>query len=332
MEDLFGVLNVSPDAVLIVDEEGVIQQANQNVEQVLGYDPDEIEGLVVEELLFDEDRENHVQYRREYMASPEPRPMGRELDLYAKHKDGSRVPVDISLGPIEHGDDQYIVATIGDITERRRRARELERQNERLEEFTDIVSHDLRNPLNVAKGRLRLAMEDVESEHFPAIEQSFDRMESLIEDLLTLAREGRRTDATKRIDLGSIVEECWQNVAPPDASFSMAAMSHILADERQLKQLIENMLRNAVAHGGSAVSVRVGEMDGGFFIEDSGPGIPADDRSRIFTRGYSTSAEGTGLGLAIVNEVVEAHDWEVFVTEAKSGGARFEITGIHIVD
>jgi signal transduction histidine kinase len=84
--------------------------------------------------------------------------------------------------------------------------------------------------------------------------------------------------------------------------------------------------------GDRDLRVAVGDLDGGFFVEDDGSGIPETDRKQVFERSYTTSEDGTGFGLAIVEGIVEAHDWEIVVTEGADGGARFEITGVEFVD
>ena len=104
----------------------------------------------------------------------------------------------------------------------------------------------------------------------------------------------------------------------------------IQADRSQFKQLIENLIRNAVEHGDSEVTVTIGALDNGFFVEDDGSGIPSDERDEVFDFGYSTAANGTGFGLSIVRRIAEAHGWEIIVTEGTEGGARFEITEVSI--
>ncbi len=104
----------------------------------------------------------------------------------------------------------------------------------------------------------------------------------------------------------------------------------IEADENRLRQILENLFRDAVEQGGDGVSVRVRLMEGEFVVEDDGPGIPEADRDNIFEMGFSTASDGTGFGLAIVNQIVEAHGWEISVSESEWGGARFEITGINV--
>jgi PAS domain S-box-containing protein len=206
--------------------------------------------------------------------------------------------------------------------------RRLERQNERLEEFASAVSHDLRNPLNVAEGRLELAREDCESEHLAAATDAVERSRSLIDDVLVLAREGRRVGEPTSIELATLAEDCWTNVETPDATVVVESERTIRADPSRLKHLLENLFRNAVEHGGSDVTVTIGDAAEGFYVADDGHGIPEADRDRVFESGYSTTGEGTGLGLDIVREVAEAHGWDVRVGESEEGGARFEFTDV----
>lgn len=209
---------------------------------------------------------------------------------------------------------------------------DLKRQNEQLEEFAGIVSHDLRNPLSVAEGRLELAREECESEHLDAVAGAHDRMGTLIDDLLKLAREGEDVAKPDLIDLGGLVENCWHNVETAEATLVADTERRIRADRRRLAQLLENLIRNAVEHGGEDVTITVGSIDDGFYIADDGPGIPAEEREQIFESGYTTSDENTGFGLAIVREIVEAHGWNVRVAESEAGGARFEITGVEFAE
>jgi signal transduction histidine kinase len=211
-----------------------------------------------------------------------------------------------------------------DITERE----EVKRANERLEEFAGIVSHDLRNPLTVATGHVELVRDDCESPHLEAIERAHSRMDVLIEDLLTLARDGETVTDTEAVNLTTVVEQCWNTVDTAEASLTIESDRTVVADEPRLKQLFENLIRNAVEHGGSTVTVTVGGLENGFYIEDDGPGVPEDDAEAVFDAGYSTNDEGTGFGLSIVQRIVEAHEWDIRVTNSSNGGARFEITGV----
>ena len=300
--------------------------------------------------------------------------------------------IDVSLARILAGMVEAALSRADREQELRNRRNELERQNERLEEFASIVSHDLRNPLAVAEGRLDLARTECDSEHLRELERALDRMDALIDDVLTLAREGDRVNEMEPVDLAELAERCWGNVETGGATLVVDADRTVRADRSRLQQLLENLLRNSVEHGsttprsqtradavergstsprsharedavehgstspGSQVhgdaaehgstsphsqthgdalerdhlTVTIGEFDDGtgFYVADDGRGIPEDERAEVFETGYSTSEDGTGFGLSIVEEIVEAHGWEITVTESEDGGARFEITEI----
>jgi PAS domain S-box-containing protein len=225
-----------------------------------------------------------------------------------------------------------LAANIETALDRVEQRQQLERQNEQLDEFASVLSHDLRNPLNVAKGRLELAQTEHESEHLDAVEEAHSRMQTLIEDLLSLAREGDTVGKLEAVNMNSFIETCWRNVETKQATIVTEIDRTIQADRSRLKQLLENLFRNAVEHSGTEVTVTVGELDNGIFVEDDGPGIPPEDRDEVFNSGYSTSKKGTGFGLAIVKQIAEAHGWEISVTEGTNGGTRFKITEISFRD
>ena len=104
-----------------------------------------------------------------------------------------------------------------------------------------------------------------------------------------------------------------------------------MADEDRLLQVFENLFRNSVDHGSEDVTVRVGPLRNGFYVEDDGPGIPKADRERVFNHGYTSREDGTGYGLSVVRSVIGAHGWDIAVADSDAGGARFEIRGIEFV-
>jgi len=221
------------------------------------------------------------------------------------------------------------VETALDRTERERelreREQELARQNERLDEFASVVSHDLRNPLGVAQGNLDMARKTGNEALFEKVERAHERMETLVEDLLALARGGQVVGETAPVELSTAARRAWSSVDAPVAVMDVAADAEVEADADRLVQLLVNLLSNAVEHGGADVDVEVGATGAGFYVADDGTGIPEDDRDRVLEYGYTTAAEGTGLGLAIVREIAEAHGWTVVVGESEAGGARFDV-------
>lgn len=227
-----------------------------------------------------------------------------------------------------------MIGVVRDITEKKRREQEIERQNQRLDEFASVVSHDLRSPLAVAQGHLDLLREERESPHVEEVSGALDRMHSIIEDTLTLARAGQAVGETATVDLSALANGCWRTVEAGDATLTIEETMRIHADEDRLRHLFENLFRNAIDHGGEDVTIRVGWLEdaAGFYAEDDGPGIPEDDRDQVFESGYSGSSEGTGFGLRIVKTITEAHGWEIYVTDSEDGGARFEITGVEVID
>lgn len=217
-----------------------------------------------------------------------------------------------------------------DITERERYRQELERQNTRLEKFASILSHDLRNPLNVATLHLDTLRQNVENEEddFSAINTAHDRMEEMIEDLLGLAKHGQPIEDMDEVSLSTLARESWDVVETGECDLLVDSEHRFEADGDRGKQLFENLFRNALEHGGAVSTIRVGELDDGrgFYVADDGVGIPEDEREDVLDFGYSTNEDGTGFGLAIVAEIVGAHKWTIDVTAGEDGGARFEIT------
>lgn len=212
--------------------------------------------------------------------------------------------------------------------------RQLQQANERLEKYASIVSHDLRNPLTTLEGWLEIAETEDDPEAFDRCRQAIQRMRLLVDDLLALARAGDVVDELAPVSVASTFKEAWQTVQPDDLGFELEDAIVIQADPARLNQLFANLVRNAAQHGGEDVTVWVGTLEDvpGFFVEDDGSGIPPDIRGKVFETGFTTATDGTGIGLSIVRDICDAHGWEIRVTDADTGGARFEITGVEIAD
>lgn len=221
--------------------------------------------------------------------------------------------------------------TLGDLVAhtvaRNDRRTALRRQAEQLEQFSAVVSHDLRNPLNVLSGYLSLSEEELSPNRYEAMSGAVDRMETLIDDLLMLARRGEAIGDTEPVPIEAVAEDAWQSVRAPDATLTIAdEIGRVEADPSRLRQAFENLFRNAIDHGGRDVSIEIGPLatgGEGLYVADDGPGIPVEMVDTVFDSGVS-SADSSGIGLAIVDRIVEAHEWDI---EARNDdGAVFELT------
>lgn len=311
-----------PDAALqyrVEDGEQIVEAVNSSFVRVFGYLGEEVVGKPISSVLDPEDGGIDPE-----LITAEDVERRTDVEVRRETADGSRSFL-LRNVPMRTEDEcvrGYLIYT--DLTALKARERELERQNERLDQFASIVSHDLRNPLNVANGYLELARDRNPCDELDAIGQAHRRMERLIEDVLALARDGGRIDELEPVHLGTAAREAWRNVETADASLSVDADTAIEADASKLLQLLENLFRNAIEHGGHDVSVAVYALEDGFVIEDDGPGIPAIERDSVFESGYSSTHDNTGLGLAIVEQITAAHEWSVTVLDGDDGGARFE--------
>lgn len=200
------------------------------------------------------------------------------------------------------------------------------------EELLSLASHELRNPLSVALLHLSLAREEHESEHLDAVEHALDQMDTIITEFLHLTWSTQTIETTDPVTLAALSEQCWETITDANAELRQNTHSTVRADSFQLQQLLENLFQNAVEHGGEAVTVTVGDLPGGFYVEDDGAGISRTEREHVFEPGYTTAPDGTGFGLYLVGKIVDAHDWTLRITDGSSGGTRFEFTGVEFVE
>jgi len=343
------LINGMNDTAWVIDDDCTFLAVNDAAVETLGYTRGEFLSM----------RPHDIDARHEpeeitALIDSMPEDEHQVFETVHRTKDGEEVPVEISSSLITYRGETAILSIGRDISDRKEREKQ-------LEQFASVVSHDLRNPLNVAQGRLELVeADDPNLEH---VERAHDRMVELIDDLLVLARQGDSLGVRESIVLDSLVRGCWENVATRGATLRVETERSVLADRNRLQQLFENLFRNAVEHGstgnrtqsGDAVehgstgsraqsnepadgtaptveelTITVGDLDDstGFYVADDGVGIDDAEREELFSPGYSTSDAGTGFGLSIVKQIADAHGWTVEVTASESGGARFEFRGV----
>lgn len=296
------------DPMYVLDRDGDIELVNNAMLEYLELDEEEVVGTHTSEFMVDGDFEGGTELIESLVNDPD-RTSGT-FEMTAVTPAGDEISSETNIGILvdDGGDFAGNVGVVRDITDRKAREEELERKNWRLEEFASVVSHDLRNPLNVALLRVELVKEDCESDHLDPQEHALDRMTVLVEDLLTLARQGETVSGLEAVSLEPVVEASWRSVETVDATLITETDSTILTDLNRLKQLFENLFRNAIEHAGEDVTVTVGRLAVGIYVADDGPGIPEEDREELFVAGLSPAEAGTGFGLTIVKQIVEAHD------------------------
>ncbi|MGM0717329.1 MAG: PAS domain S-box protein [Halobacteriota archaeon] len=329
-EMLGRMFETSPVGIVIVDANGAILDANDRAESVLGLDHDEITDRT-----YGDDRWHPMKNDGTALPKSElPVAIALEngeavfdFEHGIKSPNGATVWLSVNAAPIfdTDGTVDRVVTVVSDVTERREYRRLLEQQNERLEEYSATVSHDLRSPLSVASGWLDVAIEEDSTEPLDKVRDALERMGTLITDLRSLGRYGQTVDGMVELELEPLVESAWSNVETAEATLTIdGALGTIHGESGRVLQLFENLFRNAVDHVGPSATVRVGPLDRGFYVEDDGSGIPADNRDSVFEFGYTTLERGTGIGLTIVEAIADAHGWWFELTDADPHGARFE--------
>lgn len=216
---------------------------------------------------------------------------------------------------------------IGYELERQKHYATLDAQNERLDEFAGVLAHDLRNPLAAARGYTELVSEsvsDTEAEHLQTVLESLDRMDALITEMLSLARDGEDVGERESVGLGDLARSAWETIDPPNATLVVENDREISADRSRLRGLFENVFQNVKEHCGEDVTVRVRGTDDGFSVSDDGPGLPPDIADSLF--GGDIEANRRGLGLLIIERVVSGHGWDGRVEV--DDGTRFVFSGV----
>jgi PAS domain S-box-containing protein len=356
-----GLLDLAPDAIVIADRAGRIVLANTQAQALFGYAPDELVGQPVEALLPDDLRARHVGHRQSFHAAPRTRPMGAGLDLAARRKDGTQVPVEISLSPMATPDGILVMSAIRDVTERKkvdahiralnedleRRLTELAAVNRELEAFSYSVSHDLRAPLRGIDGFSQALLEeygeildDQGKGYLRRVRQATVRMGELIDDLLNLSRVTRREMRRETVDLSAIARSVMAQLRRAEPGRHVEFIHRdgltVLGDSHLLRLMLENLLGNAWKFTGKEPHARIqfGVVDhegrSAYFVRDNGVGFDMAYAHKLFgafqrLHGMSEFS-GTGIGLATVQRIINRHGGRVWAEAEVGKGATFYFT------
>lgn len=322
------VLRALDYPVYVVNSNAEFEYVNQAFVELVGYDRERIIGSSPGLIKTEEGVETADQILAEIVSSDGPDREKFRVDI--RTAAGDVVPCYDHMAALPFDSEfRGSVGILKDATTELQQREELLRQNERLDEFTSVVSHDLRTPLGNAQTAAEMLQMTVSGsdEVFEQLTTELERMDRMIDDLLTLAREGQAVAGGEPVDVSSLASEAWEPFGGPEDVFEQPQKElTVKADPPRLRQLLENLMRNAVEHTCSPVTVTIGPMDDGFYFADDGPGIDETLRNEVFDPGYTTANDGTGFGLSIVKRIANAHGWSVTVAESATGGARFEFT------
>ena len=330
------IVNALGDGAYVLDADRNRVFVNDRLREVTGFDEDLLHSKHPERLV--EEGYWSAETGDRYRTGVE-RVLGGETDderlqLTMTLGDGGEMTVETRVTPIERdGSVAGAVGVIRDVTDRVERERELKRLNERLERLAGFLSHDLRNPLSVARGYVDLARETGDTERLAAAEEALDRIESMIDEALVMARDPDAVEtADAAVDLGDLAADCLESGdvgdCPADAELVVEDPGPVAGDPTLLRRAVSNLIGNAFDHGGDEPTVRVGVDDRGVYVADDGPGLPDDEQARAELTDFGVSPDGgTGIGLAIVERVAAAHGWTLEIGESAEGGFRATLVG-----
>lgn len=340
------VVESAPNAMILVNESGKITLINNQTEKLFGYQRNELIGNILELLIPKRYRENHPNLRISFFASPSVRAMGAGRELFAVRKDGTEFPVEIGLNPIETDEGTIVLASVIDISERKKHEAlvALELKNKELEQFNYIASHDLQEPLRTVSNYIQILEEDFSGElgtavknHFQTIKRATNRMSVLVHSLLDFSRLGRNkllvsTDC--RLIVKNVIDDLDNLIRASGAMITVEELPIINAYEIELRQLFQNLINNAIKFRkkDTTPKIKIGYSDKDeyfeFYITDNGIGIEPRHFDRIFQifqrLNPEKEFEGYGIGLAYCKKIAEMHGGKIEIESTVGKGSTFK--------
>ncbi len=351
------VVEMSPTALLMVDEQGLVTLVNRQAEIVFGYAREEMAGMNVDELVPGRHRDHHVEERAAYVANATARAMGAGRELFARRKDGSEVPVEIALGPIHGKIEASVLVSITDISERKRADRESALRRDELAhlsrvallaELSGSLAHELNQPLTAILSNAQAAARFL-GHSPPNLEEVRDSLANIVEndkragEVIRRLRAMLRKDRAdhRRLDMNDVVLDVLRIIRSDLLNRNVEVvldldpnLPPIEGDRVQLQQVLLNLVMNgtdamADVSSGREITLTTQTTDDGgvqVSVKDVGRGIPEEDIERIFSPFITTKASGIGLGLAVCVSIIHTHRGTIWAINNGARGATVQFS------
>ena len=345
------VVESAPNAMVLINHEGLITLVNNQTEKLFGYDRTELVGKKLEMLIPERFRNRHPDYRNMFLKKPQTRAMGAGLDLFALRKNGTEIQVEIGLNPIETTEGLRVLASIVDVTDRKFQETMLKKHNKELEQFAYIASHDLQEPLRTVSNYMQIFEEDYLKllddnalKYLHAVKSATRRMSALIKSLLGFSRLGHSTKLAK-VDCKKLINEVIADlesmIHTSNAIIKVTEMPQLNIYETEIRQVFQNLITNAIKFQkkGAQPEIQIRAEKTGekwkFSVSDNGIGIDPIYFERVFDvfqRLHTDEVyEGNGIGLSNCKKIVQLHDGEIWVESIPGQGSTFYFTIPNII-
>ncbi len=338
-ERVRSIVESAVDAIIVIDDRGLIQAFNPSAERLFGYTVSDVMGRNVNMLMPSPDREQHDGYLRHYLTTGEHRIIGIGREVTALKKDGTRFPVHLSVGEMK-GDSgiRSFTGILHDLSDRVALEHRLTEQKSlaKLGEMAAVVAHEVKNPIAGIRGALQVITSRMPADQrdraiLVDIITRLDGLDRIVQDMLMFARP--RALRHEALSLGLLLRETASLIQRDpmmlNLEISVFGACDVIGDREMLQIVFQNILMNAAQamDGQGRIDVTIAGANGRCRIAmaDRGPGMPADVRARAFDAFFTTKHRGTGLGLPIAKRIVDAHGGAIDIDVPSEGGTTISV-------
>jgi PAS domain S-box-containing protein len=351
-ERMHQAMDAAASAMVMVDHQGIIVFVNRTASLLFGYDERDMMGQPVEMLIPETFRRAHPVYTSGYMSDSSKRAMGLGRDLFARRKDGTQFPVEISLTPVESSDGKMVMSTIIDLSERvaaaaalARKNNELETLNVELSHFANSASHDLKAPLSSIAGLLQLCIEDLQDGDTEEVHKNMMKVIDIsrrsaekVEGILRIARAGRDSIPKEKVSLEKLIQEIWMDLTGANISselrLDVSKAKTLVTELATMRVVFENLLSNAIRYADMEkdshvihVKSKYVDKDITITVTDNGIGIPKDSVGKVFMMFKRLDdRSGDGLGLSLVKKQIDRLDGTIVLASVEGEGTTLTVT------